>query len=221
MTDRYLIVGLGNPGREYERTRHNIGFRVVDEFAAQHGLSFSKKQGRALVAEGTVADRRVIVAKPMTYMNLSGEAVRSITDFYKLPTSAILIVMDDLDLPLGTLRLREKGSAGGQNGMKHILQQLGTQEIARLRFGIGRPPGRMEAREYVLQPFAKEDEILVIETVGRATKAIETWLKFGIALAMTRHNGTAEEAARNATAQPTAEAISRPTAAPAPEPSAE
>ncbi|MCE7948750.1 MAG: aminoacyl-tRNA hydrolase [Chloroflexi bacterium CFX4] len=200
MTDRFLIVGLGNPGRDYEKTRHNIGFRVAEALAAKHGLSFAKKQAKALLAEGSIAERRVLIAKPQTYMNLSGESVRPLVSFYNIPLANVLIILDDLDIPLGTLRLRPNGSAGGQNGMKSILGQLGTQNLARLRFGIGRPPGRMDAAAYVLQPFATDEQMLVIETLDRAVRAAETWLQYGIETAMTRHNGTAEEAARNATA---------------------
>jgi len=209
MTDRFLIVGLGNPGREYERTRHNIGFQIADRLAAKHALSFSKKQAKALLAEGTIVQRRVLLAKPQTYMNLSGEAVRPLIAFYNLPLTNVLIILDDLDIPLGTLRLRPNGGAGGQKGLKSILEQLGTQQVARLRFGIGRPPGRMDAAAYVLQPFAAEEQLLVTETADRAVRAVETWLEFGIETAMARYNGTAEDAARNAGAAP-----SLPTAEP-------
>jgi PTH1 family peptidyl-tRNA hydrolase len=209
MTDRFLIVGLGNPGKEYERTRHNIGFQIVERLAAKHALSFGKKQAKAVLAEGTIAQRRVLLAKPQTYMNLSGEAVRPLIAFYNLPLTNVLIILDDLDIPLGTLRLRPNGSAGGQKGLKSILEQLGTQQVARLRFGIGRPPGRMDAAAYVLQPFTAEEQLLVAETVDRAVRAVETWLEFGIEIAMARYNSTAEDAARNAGAAP-----SLPTAEP-------
>ncbi|RMF48704.1 MAG: aminoacyl-tRNA hydrolase [Chloroflexota bacterium] len=202
MTERFLIVGLGNPGREYERTRHNIGFRVVESLATKHGLSFSKKQAKALLAEGTIAERRVLLAKPQTYMNLSGQSVGPLVAYYNLPLTNVLIILDDLDIPLGTLRLRPSGSAGGQRGLKSILDQLGTQAVARLRFGIGRPPGRLEAAAYVLQPFSAEEQLLVAETVDRAVRAVETWLQFGIEIAMARYNGTAEDAARAANAAP-------------------
>lgn len=204
MTERFLIVGLGNPGSEYERTRHNIGFRIVESLAAKYALSFSKRQAKALLAEGTIAERRVLLAKPQTYMNLSGESVRPLIAFYNIPLTNVLIILDDLDLPLGTLRLRPSGSHGGQKGLKSILEQLGTQDVARLRFGIGRPPGRMDAAAYVLQPFAAEEQLLVVETLERAVRAVETWLQFGIQTAMARYNGTAEDAARNANAAPSA-----------------
>jgi peptidyl-tRNA hydrolase, PTH1 family len=201
MTDRYLIVGLGNPGRDYENTRHNIGFRAADAIAATYGFprfDAAKKQAKALVVDGTIADQKVLIAKPQTYMNLSGESVQGLAAFYKIAPQHILVLHDDMDIPLGTLRIRSKGSAGGQNGLKDILNRLGTQEVPRVRIGIGRPPGRMNPADYVLQPFAKNEEILVVETVDRVVKSAETWIRFGIELMMTRHNGTAEESAREA-----------------------
>jgi PTH1 family peptidyl-tRNA hydrolase len=202
MSDRSLIVGLGNPGREYEKTRHNIGFRCVDAIAAAYGITVVRKQARALLGDGLIADHKVLLAKPQTYMNLSGEAVRALLDFYKIPLENLLVISDDMDIPLGTLRIRQKGGTGGQKGLKSITEHLGTQEFARLRVGIGRPPGRMEPADYVLQDFESADQILVIETLDRVIKSIETWLRFGIAIMMTRHNGTAEESARNAGSPP-------------------
>lgn len=193
MADWYLIVGLGNPGREYEATRHNVGFHVVEELARRAGLSFGKPERRASLASGVVRGRKVILAKPQTYMNLSGESVRALVDFYKVELPRLLIISDDLDLPLGTVRLRKSGSAGGQNGLKSIIQHLGTQDFNRLRFGIGRPPGRMVARDYVLAPFKGDDAILAAQVAGRAADAAETWLTDGIELAMTRHNGSIDE----------------------------
>ncbi|HUN09911.1 MAG TPA: aminoacyl-tRNA hydrolase [Aggregatilineales bacterium] len=189
MSEWYLIVGLGNPGREYEATRHNVGFRVVDELARRHHLSFGKTERKAQSASGTVKGKRVILSKPQTFMNLSGESVRSIMDFYKVEVAHLLVVTDDLDLPLGTIRLRISGSAGGQNGLKSVIQHLGTQDFNRLRFGIGRPPGKMQARDYVLAPFKGDDAILAAQVIDRAADAVETWLADGIDLAMTRHNG--------------------------------
>ena len=203
MTVRYLIVGLGNPGREYDGTRHNIGFRAVDSVAEEYGMTFGKRLSKAMVADGTIADQKVLLAKPQTYMNLSGEAVRSLLMFYKISLSHLLVISDDLDIPPGTLRIREKGGAGGQKGLKSIIDHVGTQEFTRMRIGIGRPPGRMDPSAYVLQDFDKSEDILVIETLARAVRAVETWIRFGTAIMMTRHNGTADESARNATALPT------------------
>lgn len=193
MTNRYLIVGLGNPGREYENTRHNIGWMVLDELARRYGLSFGKKERKASVTDGLIREKRVLLAKPQTYMNLSGEAVRALVDFYKIELEHVLLISDDLDIPLGTLRLRSSGGAGGQKGIKSTIQHLGTQDFARLRCGIGRPPGKMEPAAYVLQPFKGDDEITVRIVIDRAADTVETWLMSGIELAMSRHNGSIDD----------------------------
>ncbi len=189
MPERYLIVGLGNPGKKYENTRHNVGFHVVDELARRHGFGSSKQERKALVSEGTIQGKRVLLAKPQTYMNLSGEAVRALVDFYKIPLDALLVVHDDLDTPLDTLKLRKGGGHGGQNGVRNIIQHLGTQNFARVRFGIGRPPGRMDAVAYVLTPFTGDDAITAKLVTERAASAAEVWLAEGIETAMTRFNG--------------------------------
>ena len=190
MTERFLIVGLGNIGKEYATTRHNIGFWVADELARRYDMTFGKKERKAVCADGIIKDQRVIIAKPQTYMNLSGEAVRSLVDFYKIPLNQIIVIHDDLDLALGTLRIRANGSAGGQNGVKSIIQHLGTQDFARVRCGIGRPPGRLDPAVYVLQPFTGDDAITATILRDHAANAVETWLRDGLELAMTRHNGT-------------------------------
>jgi PTH1 family peptidyl-tRNA hydrolase len=193
--ERYLIVGLGNPGKEYEGTPHNIGFLVADTLAATYNLKFDGKKANAKLADGLIAGQRVLIAKPQTYMNLSGNAVRGLVDFYQLDLDKILVVADHLDIPIGTLRIRPKGGAGGQKGMRHIQQQLGTQNIAQMRLGIGRPPGSMSPAAYVLRPFRADNLILMQEMVDRALKAIEAWLQYGIEFAMSRYNGTADEVA--------------------------
>src|SRR5664279_3200429 len=193
MPETYLIVGLGNPGARYENTRHNVGFRVVERLTQKHGLSFGKTEHHAQTASGTILGKRVLLAKPMTYRNASGEAVQPLVSFYKIEPDHILIVGDDIDLPLGTLRLRKSGSSGGQNGLKHILQRLGTQEIARARFGVGRPPGHKQAADHVLAPFKGDEAILAAEVIDRAAQAVEAWLTEGIEMAMTRYNGTGDD----------------------------
>jgi peptidyl-tRNA hydrolase, PTH1 family len=193
MTDWYLIVGLGNPGKKYEATRHNVGFRTVEELARRYGLTFGKTERKAQVASGVIRGKKVILAKPQTFMNVSGEAVRALVDFYKVPLERLVVVHDDLDIPFGTLRLRASGSAGGQNGMKSIIQHLGTQNFARVRYGIGRPPGRMNPADYVLTGFTGDDQITARLIVDRAADAVETWLTDGIDLAMTRYNGSVDE----------------------------
>lgn len=189
MADKYLIVGLGNPGRDYEQTRHNVGFMVVDELARRAGIGLTKKERKALVGDGTLAGKSVILAKPQTYMNLSGEAVRALLDFYQIPVERFIVVHDDIDLPLGTLRLRKSGSAGGQNGVRSLIQHLGTQDFARVRFGVGRPPGKQQAAHYVLRPFQGEEAILAREVIDTAAAAIEAWLKDGLEIAMSVYNG--------------------------------
>lgn len=193
MADLYLIVGLGNPGRQYEKTRHNVGWRVLDELARRHHLTFDKHEKKAVTASGTINGKRVLLAKPQTYMNLSGEAVRGLVDFYKVDLSRFIIVSDDLDIPFGTLRLRKSGSAGGQGGLKSVIQHLGTNDFSRVRFGIGRPPGRMQPKDYVLQEFKGDDEIRVREVTDKAADAVEVWLKEGIEAAMTRFNGDVQK----------------------------
>ncbi|MCB9462018.1 MAG: aminoacyl-tRNA hydrolase [Anaerolineaceae bacterium] len=189
MSNKYLIVGLGNPGRQYQNTRHNVGFWVVAELARRHNLSSPKSERKSYVLDGTIAGKRVIAAIPQTYMNLSGEAVRALVDFYKIPLENIIVVHDDLDTPLGTLRLRQTGGHGGQNGVRNIILHLGTQEFARVRFGIGRPNGKMTARDYVLQPFYDDDAILAEQVTSKAADAVEAWLAHGLDKAMSMFNG--------------------------------
>lgn len=193
---RFLIVGLGNPGKQYENTRHNIGFWVIDELARRWGISQFKTERKALVADGTIQQRRVILVKPQTYMNLSGQAVRGIMDFYKLEVERMIVAHDDLDIPLSNLRLRQAGSAGGQNGVKDIIRHIGTQDFKRVRLGIGRPPGRMDVSAYVLQSFSGDDAITARLVVDRACDAIETWLKIDFDTAMNRYNGSLDEIPR-------------------------
>lgn len=192
--DRYLLAGLGNPGREYAGNRHNLGFMAVDRFAQAHGVSLGRVQNQAIVGQGKLGDATVILAKPQTFMNLSGNAVAGLVRFYKLPTTNLLVVYDELDLPFGTLRLREKGGAGGHNGMRSIIQHLGDT-FPRLRLGIGRPPGQMPAAAYVLQDFGRTEAPVADEMLDTAVQAMETFVNDGIQRAMTRFNGPAGTAA--------------------------
>jgi PTH1 family peptidyl-tRNA hydrolase len=184
----YLIAGLGNPGPKYAANRHNVGFRCVERLAVDLGLVFDKRQERALVALGTCDGRRVILAKPQTFMNESGRAVVPLHRFYKVPLERLMVVYDDLDLPLGTVRLRPEGGSGGHKGMRSIIERLGTGDFSRLRIGIGRPPGGMDPAAYVLQDFSADEELLLEEMLERAVLAIETWLSEGIEEAMSRYN---------------------------------
>ena len=184
-----LIVGLGNPGPRYAANRHNAGFRCLERLAVGHGLAFDKRQKQARVALGDIRGWRVILAKPQTFMNESGRAVAPLARFYKVGLERLLVVYDDLDLPLGTLRLRPEGGSGGHKGMRSIIEHLGSQDFPRLRIGIGRPPGQMDPAAYVLQDFSAAEKILLEETLERAVTAIETWLCEGIEAAMGQYNG--------------------------------
>ncbi len=183
-----LIVGLGNPGREYRDNRHNIGFMLLDRLAVKLDVRFTRLQSQALVAPGMYEQRKVILAKPQTFMNLSGRAVQGLVRFYKLPLEALLVAYDDLDLPAGVIRLRPDGGSAGHRGMESIIEHLGTDRFPRLRLGIGRPPGRMEARDYVLQDFSAEETPLVSAMLNRAVEATLTWIVAGLEMAMNRFN---------------------------------
>lgn len=185
---KYLLVGLGNPGRKYQRNRHNIGFMLVDRLAERYAVAVGRVEQRAIVGHGQAAGQPIILAKPQTYMNLSGDAVGPLANYYRIPPENTLVIYDDLDLPLGTLRLRERGGAGGHNGMRSIIYHLG-EEFPRLRLGIGRPPGRMDPAAYVLQDFSADEWLVVQELLDEAATAVETFLQEGIVLAMSRHNG--------------------------------
>ena len=185
----WLIVGLGNPGEEYAKTRHNLGFRCVKLVADRHNLGFSGKRAKSRVAEGMIAGQRVVLAKPFTFMNEVGQAVVGLCHWYKItPARELLVIYDDLDLPFGVLRLRERGSAGTHNGMKSLVGQLGTQAFPRLRIGIGQgPPGR-DAAKYVLSRFTREEEAQVPDICARAADAVEMVVRDGLTAAMNRYN---------------------------------
>lgn len=208
-----MIVGLGNPGKRYENNRHNIGFQCIDLLAARHGLRIDQNKGRAKVAlatlrlvvlappsapaeeggpavrlETVVVAHRVVLAKPQTFMNVAGQSVAALANFYKIAPSDILVIFDDLDLPLGSLRLRASGGSGGHNGMKSIIRELGTDQFPRLRVGIDRPPGRMDPADYVLQDFSPAQEEVMAVTRPRAADACEAWLAYGIVAAMNAYN---------------------------------
>ncbi len=189
----YLVIGLGNPGREYRETRHNIGFMVIDQLCKVLGISMTRMQSRALVALGTLEGQKIILAKPQTFMNLSGQAVGGLVHFYKVPLDHLIIAHDDIDLPLGTLRLRPGGGSAGQKGMESIIQQLGTQNFSRLRLGVGRPPGQKEAANYVLQSFSRSEQELVDLVLERATAAVRTFIRDGLNTAMNQYNGNLQE----------------------------
>lgn len=193
MTENYLIIGLGNPGREYKDNRHNIGFMLIDRLAVRIDARGIKLQSKAIVTSGFYEERKLILAKPQTYMNLSGQSVQGLLHFYKIPSENLMVAHDDLDLPLGTIRIRPGGGAGGQRGMASTIERLGTKDFPRLRLGIGRPPGRMAPADYVLQNFSRAEMLIVSETLDRAADAVLTFITEGLNAAMNRFNGSVAE----------------------------
>jgi peptidyl-tRNA hydrolase, PTH1 family len=185
----YLIAGLGNPGAAYRNSRHNIGFMLADRVANVLGMKFARLESKALVTKGEHQGRRVVLAKPQTFMNLSGQAVGSLVRFYKAPLAHLLVAYDDVDLPLGTIRIRPDGGSAGHKGMESIIDRLGTQEFPRLRLGVGRPPGRMEAKDYVLQDFSSGETELLKLTLDRAAEAALVFVSEGLDAAMNKFNG--------------------------------
>ena len=192
-----LIVGLGNPGRKYEQTRHNVGFMVASKVAALVGAGPSKEQFEGHVAEGRLADdtanEKLVILWPQTYMNLSGKSVRKACDFYKLSPDELLVICDDLNLAAGRLRIRASGSAGGQNGLADIIRHLGTNAFPRLRIGIDRPPQQWDAADYVLGKFANNEKDKIETSTTRAAYAVMDWASKGIGFAMNRYNADPSE----------------------------
>jgi len=181
-----LIVGLGNPGAEYERTRHNVGWQAIDAFAKKFRIDVARHEKNALTGTGRVAGGSVLVAKPLTYMNLSGDAVRLLVNAYAESTDEVMIVYDDIDLPLGKLRIRPNGSAGTHNGMRSIIAELGTENFPRLRIGIGSPETHL--RDYVLDEFARDEQPIVERAITRAVDALVLFLRGDLRRAMTEFN---------------------------------
>lgn len=186
-----IVVGLGNPGREYAATRHNLGFLVVDELARRAGAEGTKTRFRSALAEGHLAGQKLILVKPQTYMNLSGHAVREAVNWYHVPREDVLVILDDLDLPFGGVRLRGDGSAGGHNGLASVLEQLGAKGVPRMRVGIGRGPGT--ARGQVLARFSPEEERALPDLVAAAADCAALWAEEGIIAAMNHCNRRAAE----------------------------
>ena len=186
----FLLVGLGNPGREYRNNRHNVGFMVIDAISQHAGIRISKMQSKALTGRGDLAGSTVILAKPQTFMNKSGVSVSGLLRFYKIPLSQLLVVYDDLDLPFGTIRLRPAGGSAGQNGMKSIIGMVGGEDFPRLRVGIGSPPGKMAGAKYVLRNFPEADQEVLALVLRRAVDAVSCFLQEGIQKAMSKYNGS-------------------------------
>jgi len=188
--DLRLVVGLGNIGSQYVHTRHNVGFEVADLLASQHGAHFRKGKFKGEEATLTLHGTRVLLLKPHTLMNLSGDAVVAAARFYKLSPERILVVCDDINLPLGRIRVRAKGSDGGHNGLWNIINRLGSQDFPRVRVGVGAPPPEMDMVNYVLSRFLSDERPLVQDAIKRAAAAVETWVTDGLDAAMNRWNAS-------------------------------
>jgi len=184
-----LVVGLGNPGMKYERSRHNVGFDVVDQLARTNGGEPFRNAFDGSVSGCVVDGQRVYLLKPLTYMNRSGASVRKATDFYKIQLEEVLIVCDDFSLPLGQLRFRGSGSAGGQNGLKDVIAAMGTDAVPRLRIGIDPPPNGVDPADYVLSGFRPAERKIIQDAVIDAGRAVETWCRSGMQAAMNEFNG--------------------------------
>lgn len=185
----YIIVGLGNPERRYDGTRHNIGFSAVTAIADACSISLDIKKHRAVCGKGSIDGQRVLLAMPQTYMNLSGESVRELVDYYKIdPQEELIVIYDDVNLAPGRLRIRSKGSAGGHNGMKNIIKHLGTQDFSRIRIGVGEKPKGWDLADYVLGRFAREEESVIREALGHVVEACREIINEDINSAMNKFN---------------------------------
>jgi PTH1 family peptidyl-tRNA hydrolase len=184
----WLIIGLGNPGKGYRSTRHNVGFRVVDRLAREQGIQFSKRRGGARIGEGRVGRQKVILAKPLTYMNKSGLAVKRLVKALGIPLDRLVVVHDDLDLACGRMKIKETGGHGGHKGVQSIIEELGSADFPRVKVGIGKPPDPEEGADYVLSRFAADERALVKESVEQAVEAIEAIIVSGKDKAMNRYN---------------------------------
>lgn len=185
----FVIVGLGNPGAKYADTRHNIGFVAVDYLSRQLNININKIRHKALVGEGYIGTEKILLVKPQTYMNLSGESVMNVVDYYKLPSENLIIIYDDVDLSTGVLRIRPQGSSGSHNGMKSIIYLLNKDDFPRIRIGIGKQPEYMDLADYVTGKFPKDEIPIMVEAVKRAADAVEEIVLKGIAAAMNKFNG--------------------------------
>ncbi len=189
----YIIVGLGNPGKQYEHTRHNVGFEVIDRLAEKHDILMTERKHRAICGKGLIGGQKVMLVKPQTFMNLSGESVKSAVDFYQIGTDELIVVYDDVSLSPGQLRIRRSGSAGGHNGIKNIIAQLGTQEFPRVKVGVGEKPDRMDLADYVLSHFSKGEWEMMEDAFKEAADAVEVMIADGADAAMNRFNAKKNE----------------------------
>lgn len=189
LLEMYIIVGLGNPTREYENTRHNIGFDTIDAIAEKYDISVLEKKHKALIGKGFIDGQKVILAKPLTYMNLSGESVRELVDYYKIEeTQELIVIFDDISLDVGQLRIRKKGSAGGHNGVKNIIKQLGHDTFMRIKMGVGEKPKGYDLADYVLGHFSEKERKIMDDSVKKAVDAVKMMLFEGADAAMNVYN---------------------------------
>ena len=193
-TERWLIAGLGNPGSEYEGNRHNCGFMVADVLADRIGARFKRDRSRARVAAGRLAGYPVTLAKPQTFMNASGRPVAALRTFYKIPVEHIVVIHDELDIPFGTIRIKQGGGDNGHNGLRSVTAALGTRDYLRVRVGIGRPPGRMDPADYVLHDFSAAERKALPEVLERSADAVEVLLQRGLAAAQNEFHSAAQSA---------------------------
>jgi len=184
----YIIAGLGNPGSGYEKTRHNVGFNTIDCLARQHGIKLNKLRFKALTGEGFIGNNRVLLIKPQTYMNLSGESIRDAVDWYKIPLSRLIVIFDDIDIPLGEIRIKRKGSAGTHNGMKSVIYQLQDDKFPRVKIGVGKPPEGWDLADFVLSAFSPEERKIIDENIEKAARAVAVIMEDGIDAAMRLFN---------------------------------
>ncbi len=192
----YLIVGLGNPEEEYKRTRHNMGFDVVNEIASRYMVSLERKKFDAIYGEAIIEGQKVMLIKPQTYMNLSGVAVKQFVDFYKIPMEQVIVIYDDMDIEKGTMKIRKKGGAGSHNGMKSVISQIGSEGFPRIRIGIGAPLHPHDRMNYVLEKLSKEEYTILEQGIQKASMAIIDMLKSGIDHAMNQYNETIRKETR-------------------------
>ena len=185
----FLIVGLGNPGVEYAATRHNIGFDMITYLSDKYNIPVSSREGKALVGKGILAGEKVMLAQPQTYMNLSGESVRALMDYYKIDIEDLLVIYDDISLDVGQIRMRGKGSAGGHNGIKSIIQHTGTQEFARIKIGVGQKPEGGDLVKHVLGRFSREEDGMFRDVFALAEEGLLAWLQEDMKCAMNKVNG--------------------------------
>lgn len=202
MDSFFIIAGLGNPGRKYDGSRHNVGFDVIDELVDRYRIGGPERFGKSMIGKGRIGDRKVILVKPLTYMNLSGEAVQEIVHYYKAdPSQDLVVISDDIDLEAGTLRIRKKGSAGGHNGLRNIVQHLGTENFARIRVGVGAKPNPdYDLADYVLGHFTGEEKKVMEEAAAKAAEAVACMVTDGVDLAMNRYNTPRKKKKKKASA---------------------